>query len=244
MVRKLLHACVFQLGWPVVRGVLKGSVQRDGCKVYHRYIYRLFWTTLSLHILDTQWEDLGKFVGLPPGNNVILISLEAVESPAQRLRSHRLSCCQALPMVLLPIIYRLPVSTTMLSTRILAKVCTFQRVLPYSLSPALCRPLTTCMPQRMHISGEHSLLQQACLLRDAHDHIEILDGLPRRSLDQVVNDCRGMLRLSYIAVTASRTLGHQRAGGADKQKTSQVGGSILVRKARVTGPSPMVTLSA
>lgn len=38
-------------------------------------------------------------------------------------------------------------------------------------------------------SGEHGLLQQPCLLWNAHHHIQILDGLPRCSLHQIIDDC-------------------------------------------------------
>ena len=57
-----------------------------------------------------------------------------------------------------------------------------------------------CLPQDMLISREHGLLQQSCLLRDAHDQIHILNGLSRRSLHQVVNDCRKVTQLSHITL--------------------------------------------
>ena len=59
-----------------------------------------------------------------------------------------------------------------------------------------CFPFPVFVPLRRQekaksevCSGEHGLLQQPCLLWNAHHHIQILDGLPRCSLHQVIDNC-------------------------------------------------------
>ena len=38
--------------------------------------------------------------------------------------------------------------------------------------------------------GEHGLLQQSSFLRNSHQQVQVLDGLPGSALHQVVNHCR------------------------------------------------------
>ena len=49
-----------------------------------------------------------------------------------------------------------------------------------NINPVFCLQAT---------SGEQGLLQEAGSLRHAQHHVQVLDGLPRCTLDQVVNHC-------------------------------------------------------